>query len=490
MTWGASKCYFPRRAVSHTQNTVKPTCQPVRILARGTGRMNQKQIAANLLLPDMTPSERAKLAAEAVKDARERTFEMVADLTDDELMGHHTPVTNPFLWEIGHVAWFQERWVLRHAHGESPLFKDADTLYDSAAVPHDSRWSLPLYRREETLRYLTLTRDRSLEKLAESPDETTLYFVLLALFHEDMHTEAFSYMRQTLSFTAPQLFGGAKEKASPPPGETLQRKDVRLPGGTFHLGAGKDLPFAFDNEQWAHPITCQPFSIATTAVTQEEYLEFVEEGGYRRRELWDDEGWSWREENPANHPIYWKKDSNGEWLRRDFDQWLPLVPDHPIMNVSWHEAQAFCRFARRRLPTELEWEVAASAELSKDQSSLTGCKRLHPWGDTPPTEDRAHLNWNRMRPVSVAAFPAGDSPAGCRQMTGNVWEWTSSTFLPYAGFTAGPYKEFSEPWFHTRKVLRGGSFATRCRLLRNTCRNYFPPDRQDVWAGFRTCAVE
>jgi iron(II)-dependent oxidoreductase len=224
-------------------------------------------------------------------------------------------------------------------------------------------------------------------------------------------------------------------------------------------------------------------------VTQSEFARFVEEGGYQRREWWSEEGWRWREVSGAEQPLYWQREAPGRWLRRAFDRMVPLEPHRPALHVNWHEAEAYCRFAGRRLPTEAEWEMAASAEPTADGQGIRERKRRYPWGDAQPTPVLANLDWCAPGCVDVGALPAGDSAFGCRQMVGNVWEWTSSTFLPYPGFVVDPYKEYSEPWFGTRKVLRGGCWATRSRLIRNTWRNFYTPDRRDVWSGFRTCAV-
>ncbi len=428
-----------------------------------------------------------------VCDARDRTLALVADLTDEQLLGPRLPIVNPLLWEIGHVAWFQERWVLRHAAGLPPIRADGDALYDSSAVPHDSRWDLPLPSRAETLAYLREVRDRVLACLAEwTPDAPELYFVRLAVFHEDMHDEAFTYTRQTHGYPAPR----AAWAGTPPtaghagvePGGPLPG-DVEVPGGTFLLGAlpGSE-PFVFDNEKWAHPVEVRPFAIARAPVTQAEFAAFVDDGGYRRRDLWSEAGWRWREAAGAEHPVYWQRAVGGGWLRRDFDTWVPLEPHRPVIHVNWYEAEAYCRWAGRRLPTELEWEVAASAE--RDASGrLAPRRRRFPWGDDPPTPGRANLDGRAMGCADVGALAAGDSAFGCRQMIGNVWEWTASDFLPYPGFEPDPYKDYSQPWFGTHKVLRGGCWVTRARLLRNTWRNFYTPDRRDVWAGFRTCAA-
>jgi iron(II)-dependent oxidoreductase len=423
--------------------------------------------------------------AEWVRDARKRSFELVADLSDEQLMGPHLAIVNPLRWEIGHVAWFQEKWVLRHAGQQPAIREDGDLLYDSAAIHHDTRWSLPLPSRLETLAYMRLVGDRVLERL-ERPElsQEDIYFVRLSVFHEDMHTEAFTYTRQTLGYPPPRL---SHRQEQPAMGGGAWPGDVEVPGGTFMLGAIPDEPFVFDNEKWAHPVRVKPFAIARAPVTQAEFAAFVEDGGYRRSEWWSEQGWQWRESAAAEHPVYWQRESNGQWRRRHFDQWVRLEPDRPVLHVNWYEAEAYCHWAGRRLPTEVEWEVAASAEL--DGSTLSSRKRRLPWGEKPPTSDHANLDWQAMGCVDVGACPAGDSAVGCRQMVGNVWEWTSTDFLPYPGFVLDPYKEYSQPWFGDHKVLRGGCWTTRARLLRNTWRNFYKPDRRDVWAGFRTCAL-
>jgi iron(II)-dependent oxidoreductase len=422
-------------------------------------------------------------------DARARTLELIADLTDAQMVGPHLPIVNPLLWEIGHVAWFQEKWVLRHLGRERPIREDGDLLYDSARVPHDTRWNLPLPSRDETLSYMQQVRDRIVERLGSiDPDEGETYFHLLAVYHEDMHAEAFTYTRQTLEYPRPRFVKtgdrGLETGSGPLPG------DVEIPAGTFLLGATPDLPFVFDNEKWAHPVEVRPFRIARVPVTNAEFAAFVEEKGYLRREFWSEAGWRWRETERAGHPVYWQRAPGGRWYRREFDRIVPLEDHLPIIHVNWYEAEAYCRWAGRRLPTEAEWEVAASAEPSPDGGWSGGRKRPFPWGDEPPSPDRANLDSRGVGCIEVGALPLGDSAFGCRQMIGNVWEWTSTTFGPYPGFVVDPYKEYSEPWFGTHKVLRGGCWATRSRLIRNTWRNFYTPDRRDVLAGFRTCAQE
>lgn len=426
------------------------------------------------------PRELALLSAWAA-DARRRTLDLLRSLRAGELLGPRLAIVNPPLWELGHVAWFQERWVLRHAAGRAPLRADADALYDSIAIPHDARWSLPLPSLDDTAAYLRATSAAVLEA-ASRLAERDRYFVELTVMHEDMHAEAMAFSRQTLGWAAPSLQGPTPV---PHPAGDLPG-DAHVPGGTFTLGSTPDEPFVFDNEKRAHEVSLEPFAIARAPVTQAAYAAFVDEGGYARREFWSEAGWAWRAAAGAEAPPYWRKDGRA-WLRRDFDRWLPLEPHRPVANVCLHEAEAYCRFARRRLPTEAEWEAAAAGEPGPD-GRLAPTKRRYPWGGAPPAPERAHLDFRALQAADVGAFPAGDSAFGCRQMIGNVWEWTASPFLPYPGFSPDPYREYSEPWFRTHQVVRGGSFATTSRLVRNGFRNFYEPHRRDPWIGFRTCA--
>ena len=425
---------------------------------------------------------------EAVIDTRQRSLELLRDLDEDQLLGPRLPIVNPLLWELGHVAWFGEKWVLRHAGKRPPFRSDADSLYDSSAVPHDTRWNLPLPPRAATRDYMNQVQERILDVVQRGPTAEEAYFILLSVFHEDMHGEAFLYTRQTLGYSRPKLSPpgghaqgeteGSSDGAGHLPG------DVQIPGGTFHLGAVRDEPFVFDNEKWAHPVTLRSFAIARAPVTQAEFAAFVADDGYRRAELWGLAGWRWRQAGEVWHPMHWRREGNG-WLRRDFDRWLPLEPHRPVIHVNWYEAEAFCRWAGRRLPTEAEWETAAAAS----GNDLSVPNSRFPWGDELPNPTQAQLDGYSLGCCNVADLPAGDSHIGCRQMIGNVWEWTASDFLPYPGFVADPYRDYSQPWFGTHKVLRGGAWMTRSRLLRNTWRNFYQPDRRDVWAGLRTCAL-
>jgi iron(II)-dependent oxidoreductase len=426
------------------------------------------------------------LASELI-DARERTIQLVADLGDGALVGPRLTIVNPLLWEAGHVAWFQERWVLRHAAGLPPALPEVDALYDSSAIPHDVRWDLPLLSRRATLDYLREVHERVLGRLrGRTPPPEEEYFLRLSLFHEDMHGEAFLYTRQTLGLPPPCFSEPVQVESRRARSAPIAAGDAHVPGGTFLLGSSRDEAFVFDNEKWAHAVEVRPFAIARSAVTQGEFAEFVDSGGYARAELWSEAGGRWRAAERVDRPLYWRREGR-TWMRRHFDAWVPLEPERAMVHVGWYEAEAYCRWAGRRLPTEVEWEVAASARPD-GAAGYAPEKRRFPWGGAAPTAEHANLDALRSGCVAADALPAGDSAFGCRQMIGNVWEWTASDFLPYPGFVADPYEDYSQPWFGTHKVLRGGCFATRARLLRNTLRNFYLPERRDVWAGFRTCA--
>ncbi len=425
-------------------------------------------------------------------DTRERTLGLVADLTDEQLIGPRLPIVNPMLWEIGHLAWFQEHWVLRHVGGEKPILKDADSLYDSARVPHDDRWTLPLPSRAEVLGYMEQVLARVLDRITRIKlNEQEIYFHHLVTFHEDMHGEAFAYTRQTLAYPPPPLSASLAGRS--PVGDEIGGPwpgDVEIPGGLYLLGGTLDTPFVFDNEKWAHQVYVRPFRIARAPVTNEEFARFVDDRSYERQDLWSETGWAWRERVNAKHPVYWQRGHGPAWLYRKYDRFVPLEKYLPVIHVNWYEADAYCRWAHRRLPTEAEWEMAASAEPMAGGQGPRNEKRCYPWGNAPPTPDRANLDLRAGGCIPVNLLAAGDSTFGCRQMVGNVWEWTADDFEPFPGFTIDPYKEYSEPWFGgTHKVLRGGAFATRSRLIRNSYRNFYTPDRRDVLAGFRTCSL-
>ena len=421
-------------------------------------------------------------------DARARTCALVDRLSEEQLVGPRLPTTNPLRWEIGHIAYFYEYWILRHHYKHDPILPDVDKIFDSIHIAHDDRWDLNLPSVNDTVDYMQEVKDQVIAYLSNGKDdEARDYLTQYAIFHEDMHCEAFTYTRQTLGYPGPNLPIHRLSSHS----QDECEGDAFIPEGEFVLGAAHDDGFVFDNEKWAHKNHVLPFKISKTAVTNKEFAEFVEDGGYKQSKYWSEEGWKWVNVMKIDHPAYWRKSGSSDfWEVRWFDQWQKLEANKAIINVSWYEANAFCNWAGRRLPTELEWEVAASAEPTADGLSLSGEKRKFPWGSATPTSEYANLNGETLGPISINDKAPGDSAFGCRQMMGNVWEWTSTIFQPYPEFVPDMYEDYSQPLFGSTYVVRGGSWVTRARLIRNTWRNYYGPNRNDVFTGFRTCAIE
>ena len=427
-----------------------------------------------------------------MQDSRNRTLELVHDLEEEQLMGPKLRTVNPLKWEIAHAAYFYEFFILRMLYGyDSVIGRKADELYDSIKVNHDVRWDLPLPNMKDTLAYMQAVFDRLAEHLDQTQNhgmasEQDSFIYQFGIFHEDMHTEAFLWARQTLAYRTPNLALAAdvstERKAGGYPGW------AEVPGGKFNLGATRSTPFLFDNEKWAHEITIMPFEIAKAPVTNREFQIFLNSGGYTNETYWDFEGWKWRQETGSSYPCYWQPDGSDNWVIRRFEKILPLPLDEPIIHINWHEANAYCRWAGQRLPTEAEWEAAALGTAGS-HGGLTPEKRRFPWGDTPPDPTIANLLGRGLGPSDVAALPFGDSAFGCRQMLGNIWEWTADTFQAYPGFSADAYKEYSTMLFGSTKVLRGGAWTTRSRMMHGTYRNYFEPHRSDVFSGFRTCKI-
>lgn len=368
------------------------------------------------------------------------------------------PTVNPPVWELAHIAWFQEYWCLRYGPTAGTpqrvpsILAHSDDLFDSGTVPHDSRWSLPYPPPAALRRYMGDTLEVTLDALESTPEERR-YFFRLALFHEDMHGEALLMTLQSLGLPAPPI--DAKE---PPPRGDPATRDIHFHGGEFLQGT-REAAFSFDNERSAHVVRVEPFAMASRPVTQGEYAAFLQDAA-------------------AAPPRHWRREDS-HWMVRRFDRWHALDESAPMVHVSLHEALAYCHWAGRRLPTEAEWEFAARNGGADDR---------HPWGDGEAGA-AAILDY-RHRGPSLALQDARPSRSGLRQLIGGVWEWTSSPFVPYPGFVPDPYREYSEPWFGTHFVLRGGSFATRARLVHNRFRNFYLPHRDDVFAGFRTCAIE
>ena len=362
----------------------------------------------------------------ALHRTRERTLGLVSGLPDPELERVHSPLMSPLVWDLGHIAAFEDLWLVHRFGGEPMVRREVAEVYDAFETPRAGRGDLPFLRPPEAREYMDEVRDRAVALTEHrGPGDGILHE--LAIRHELQHGET---MLQTLGLARLEC-PGEREPALHAAGSGLEMVDV--PGGTFEMGAGPE-GFAYDNERPRHAVELAPFQIGRTPVTNATWLSFAEGGGYERREWWSDEAWHWKEEYDITHPLQWSGDGR-EWRG---GRWEPFDPDRPVVHVSWFEADAFARSHGARLPTEAEWERAAT----RDQGPL--------------------------------------------ELRGSVWEWTASQFRGYPGFVAYPYREYSEVFFgHAYRVLRGGSWATAGRVATPTFRNWDYPQRRQIFAGVR-----
>jgi gamma-glutamyl hercynylcysteine S-oxide synthase len=435
----------------------------------------------------MTAQVTSEQLISTLQSARQRTLELLEGLTAEQLVGPKLPILNPTIWEIGHVAWFYEFFILRQEYGHQPLLGRGDALYDSIAIAHDTRWDLPVYPLDEMKDYMATVLETLVDRLEGGlASERDSYLYQFTAFHEDMHDEAFTWARQTLAYPTPVFRSDGAVTAQRLAVTGALDGDVYIPGGAFQLGSRPEDAFVFDNEKWAHEVVVAPFHMARAPVTCGAYAEFVEDGGYANDALWSEDGLAWRRDAAARHPVYWRRTDSGGWQMRLFDKWYDLAADAPVVHVNWHEANAWCRWAGRRLPGEAEWEFAATMRPDGEGGLI---KADYPWGNDPIAPPRANMDGFGMGCADAADYAAGENAWGCRQLIGNVWEWTADMFNSFDGFAPDDYKEYSEPLFGDTRVLRGGSWVTRSRYINAKYRNYFPPHRQDIFAGFRTCAT-
>jgi iron(II)-dependent oxidoreductase len=414
----------------------------------------------------------------ALEEARERTLTLVASVSDEDLERVHSTLMSPLVWDLGHIAAFEDLWLV-HRYGERPLLREqlAD-VYDAFETPRAGRGELPFLRPDEAREYLAEVRERALDVIDRRGVGDGIVAELI-LRHEHQHNET---MLQTLQLA--ELDGydlphrdEARTMSTPAPtGLEL----VEVPGGPCTIGAGgwADSGFAYDNERPRHRTDVRGYLIGRTPITNATYLTFVEGGGYERREWWSDEGWAWKEDYDITRPQSWTADHRSEWRLSGLE---PLHPDRPVVHVSWFEADAFARAHRARLPTEAEWEKAATW----DQEQQTA--RIRPWGDAPSVAGR-HANLDQLArgPAVAGSLPAGASPSGCLGMIGDVWEWTATEFGGYPAFSPFPYREYSEVFFGSGyRVLRGGSWATRPSVATATFRNWDLPERRQIFSGLR-----
>jgi len=431
------------------------------------------------------PDLRSRLAGE-LQATRLQTLAIVESLSDDRLASQVSPILSPIAWDLGHMAEFEELWLVRAVDalsGEGPAPGQLEAIYDAIHTPRAERGALALPERIELLRRMRTVRREALARLhaADLDDPPPLLedgFVYRMLAqHEAQHQET---MLQAVALMNDEPFEPAHRIAAPRSKLLPDTAMVVVPAGRFTAGAGPEHG-AYDNERPVHWMELPAYWIDTAPVTVGDWLAFMEDGGYTRSELWSDEGRAWLGEERCQHPLGWREGPDG-WIDVQFGHVEPLVLARPVQHVSWYEADAYARWAGKRLPTELEWEKAAAWNPELRIS------RLWPWGDSPPDPGLANLGAATYAPAPVGAYPNGRSFYGCHQMIGDVWEWTASEFLPYPGFTAFPYPEYSEVHFGKGyRALRGGSWATAAIVARNTFRNWDLPGRRQIFAGLR-CA--
>lgn len=435
------------------------------------------------LHPGRLPT-RDEIAA-SLEEARARTELLLSPLTEEDLRVQHDPLMSPILWDVGHIGHFEEVWLVEKLAGPGTDGEGLRGMYNPFENPRASRGALALPSRAECREYLQRVRAVVLAGLVDhvpdgsSPLTRDGFVYRLVLQHEYQHNET---ILQTLQlkrgepYAAPRA-GSPPRRAphSPEPGTM-----VRFPGGRVEMGTD-DTSASYDNERPRHGIALEPFSIDVHPVTNGEYLAFLKDGGYDVPDAWSETGWAWKMEAGLMAPKHWTQTEDG-WTERFMDRVVPLDPERPVCHVCYWEAEAYARWVGKRLPTEAEWEAAASWDPE------TGEKRIYPWGDEEPKPEHANLDQLLFETTPVGSYPAGVSALGCWDMLGNVWEWTSTDFHGYPGFRSFPYREYSEVFFGEEyKILRGGSWATRPGAIRNTFRNWDYPIRRQIFSGFR-CA--
>jgi gamma-glutamyl hercynylcysteine S-oxide synthase len=371
-----------------------------------------------------------------LEEARARTLALVEPVSDVDLDRVHHPLMSPLVWDLGHIAAFEDLWVCREA-GLDPLRPELAAVYDADETPRADRGDLPYLRRPDALDYMAAVRERT----AAALPSTSAFIVEMLLQHEYQHNET---MLQTLQLAAPGVYEPERPAPAPRP---AARGALAVEAGPATVG-DDGHGFAYDNERPRHERDLPAFRIDQAPVTNSAYVEFIADGGYVRRELWRPEGWAFRESEGWEGPLYWTADGG---VRR-FDRTVDLEPELPVMHVSWFEADAFARWRGARLPTEFEWERAAG--LAEDVRG------------------------------NVDQLDFGPGPAG--PFIGDCWEWTASEFDGYPGFEPYPYREYSQVFFGSgMRVLRGASWATRPRVARRTFRNWDHPERRQIFSGFR-----
>ena len=440
---------------------------------------------------EITPARAAANAA--LSHARARTLALLEPLSVEDLTAQHSELMSPLVWDFAHIAHFEELWLLRELTGTAPTDARFDDVYDAFKHARRDRPALDLLGVDAAHAFAADVRARVLHGSPTDPgadDPSTddpntesgaerlrrdAFVYGMVVQHEQQHIETMLATLQLREAPFPIPRGTAPVVVN----DDVEG-EVAIAGGSFTMGTD-DEPWAYDNERPAHERVVGPFHIDRTPVTNRAYIEFLAAGGYRDDHAWSDAGRAWRDEAELSRPEFWRVGPDGSYGRRRFGHWEPVPPTEPVQHVCWYEADAFARWSGKRLPTETEWEYAASWDTGR------GIKHRYPWGDDADPA-RANLGGGHFGPDPVGSRPTGVSPAGCHQMVGDVWEWTATEFTGYPGFVAFPYAEYSEVFFGDGyRVLRGGSWATDATAVRTTCRNWDLPIRRQIFAGFR-CA--
>ncbi|MFC4947634.1 ergothioneine biosynthesis protein EgtB [Pseudonocardia sp. GCM10023141] len=439
-----------------------------------------------MTVPDLETSHSPEVlrsrVAELLAASRARSTRLTEAVDEADLVAQHSPLMSPLVWDLAHIGSQEELWLVRDVGGREPLRPEIDGLYDAFQHSRASRVELPLLTPSQTRTYVAEVRAKALDVLSSSPlsgrrlEEHGFAFGMIVQ-HEQQHDETMLATHQ-LRTGAPVL-----QAVAPPAGRALPRREVLVPGGGFTMGTDTE-PWALDNERPAHTTHVDAFWIDTAPVTNGAYAEFVAAGGYDDRRWWSDAGWRHRTEAGLTAPQFWERDGGGStggtWHRSRFGHVEPLMLDEPVVHVCAHEADAYARWAGKRLPTEQEWEKAARFDPASGRS------RRYPWGEEEPTPAHANLGQRHLQPAPVGAYPLGASALGVEQLMGDVWEWTSSGWHPYPGFEVFPYPEYSQVFFGgDYRVLRGGSFGTDPSAVRATFRNWDHPIRRQIFSGFR-----
>jgi iron(II)-dependent oxidoreductase len=414
-------------------------------------------------------------AVEALTEARERTLAIVESISDPDLERVHSTLMSPLVWDLGHIAAFEDLWLV-HRYGSRPLLReDLADIYDAFETPRAGRGDLPFLGPAAARQYLEDVRARTIEVIEERGVGDGIVHEMV-IQHEHQHNET---MLQAIQLARLEDFELAGRHSIPglPSRPFSGLELIEIARGECVVGA-PSYGFAYDNERPRHRTDVRGYMIGQTPITNATYLTFVEGGGYERREWWSDEGWHWKEQYDITRPLAWTAGLDAEWRLGTLEE---LDPHRPVVHVSWFEADAFARAHGARLPTEIEWEKAATWDQERREA------HRYPWGSDRP-EPGVHANLDHLGhgPTCAGSYGAGVSPAGCLGMIGDTWEWTSSHFAGYDGFVAFPYKEYSAVFFGTDyRVLRGGSWATRARVITPTFRNWDYPQRRQIFSGIR-----